>query len=350
MHHILLLSGVALVIQYIAAGSIAPSRNPRSRSQHHTALSRNGTAPYLDAQSILSGINRNLTFSGVSIFNETTGHYESVSALVNSSSARRRLTEANPSKKRRFQTVGCGASSLGSARAAALDVMLAKIQTDLRQVIKQARGGTASRYGFQALFKSSKNKKKVADLFSKIMNVDDINNDPEFGPEQPLTICVTPTSVQRYELLGPVDETCKNEPETYAIQPPGQNFVLLCPSFWVLPVGPLRKACPSIADGTLVPNEAWLQLNQEAAIIHEMVHIYLGGSFSLSNETYRIADAVALGEVESLLNPSNYAFFYSGTSFLCTGQAAMALMMEGNSCLCWLYEMASSIHDQRGRR
>ena len=226
----------------------------------------------------------------------------------------RRLIETSESIKHGYLTSNCDARTLGAAEAAALDDLLASVQANLRIVVNQAKKGIASKNGFQALFKSSRNSGKVAVLFAKIMNAVEAENDPEQGPITPLVICVAP---EAHGEGGQGMETlyiaCQLNPGRRAMQPLGRNLMLLCPSFWQLPSVPPAEYCPKKnSQGIMSPNEPWLQLNRQSVFVHEMAHMYLGHNYVAVNETYRVADAVALSEEDSLRNPSNYAFFYAG--------------------------------------
>ena len=80
-----------------------------------------------------------------------------------------------------------------------------------------------------------------------------------------------------------------------------------------MPEVPLARFCPRRdSNGLMTPNEGWLQYNRQAAFVPEMVHVYIGSEYTIDHETYRVADAVALSEEDSMRNPSNYAFFCAG--------------------------------------
>ena len=230
-----------------------------------------------------------------------------------SGSGGRRLLEATESTNHGYLTYNCDARSLGSVDAAAFDELLAQVQAILRIVINQAKKGTASRYGFQALFKSNRNRQKVAALFAKIMNAAVADNDPKQAPITPLVICVKPeTKGSGIDGMQRLQNSCEKNPGRLAWQPRASNIVLLCESFWQLPDVLPAGRCPRNAQGVITPNESWLQLNRQSIFVHEMAHMYLGHNDTLQNETYKLADAVALSEEDSLKNPSNYAFFYAG--------------------------------------
>ncbi len=228
----------------------------------------------------------------------------------------RRLIEIDTSHQHSFLTAYCDARILGSIESTALEEMLAQVQANLRIVINQAKKGIGSKYGFQALFKSQSNKGQVASIFDKIMTVAVANNDPDQAPIQPLIICAAAEANDMVvEGMHFLYERCQSDPNRRAAQPPNSNIVVLCPSFWEMPGVPPQGSCPEkdAKTGVMMPNEAWLQLNRQATFVHEMIHMYLGRGYGLAkNETYKVGDAVALEEEESMRNPSNYAFFYAG--------------------------------------
>ena len=228
----------------------------------------------------------------------------------------RRLIETDTSTRHDFLTANCDARILGPTKAAMLEEMLAQVQANLRIVISQAKKGIGSKYGFQALFKSQSNRGQVASIFNKIMTVANANNDPDQTPIPPLIVCVAPaTNDQGVDGMEVLYQHCMDDPEMWAAQPINSNIVVLCPSFWQLPGVPPQGTCPKkdAKTNSMMPNESWLQLNRQATFVHEMIHMYLGHGYGLAvNEAYKVGDAVALGEEESMKNPSNYAFFYAG--------------------------------------
>ena len=248
------------------------------------------------------------------IQNSTSVIGNTVAGNVSLTDHRRLLIETSESTNHGYLTSNCDARTLGATDATEFDDLLAGVQANLRIVVNQAKRGAASKYGFQALFKSSSNTRKVATLFGKIMHVADAENNPTQGPIKPLVVCVGPQAHEEGVVgMEKLYAACQSHPGRRALQPFESNIVLLCPSFWELPGVPPGEFCPrKNAQGVMTPNEAWLQLNRQSIFVHEMAHMYLKHVSGKTNETYNVADAVALSEDDSLRNPSNYAFFYAG--------------------------------------
>ena len=292
----------------------APLASSMPGWRQHLVRTVNKSTPIFAANSKIScRSDDNLATTDVATANEQESLNTTLRKTGNLFPMGRHLIEVAEGINHGFLTSSCDASRLGPFEAVAFDAMLGQVQKNLRVVIKQAKNGPVSKYGFRALFKSRKSSRKVAATFTKIMNVVKVKNSPEQGPMTPLTICVTESTAQGAEGMDVLYEGCRVNTEIRALQPQGSNIVILCPSFWQAPLEPPGWACPKRdANGTLTPNEGWLQLNQQAIFVHEMIHMYLGHLYVTRNETYRLGNAVALSEEESIRNPSNYAFFYAG--------------------------------------
>ena len=238
------------------------------------------------------------------------------SVLANSSSKPRSrlLTETNQDTHLYYNTINCDSAAIGHENAEAFDEILAQVQRNLRLVVDQAKKGEASKYGFQALFKSSSNSQTVASVFAKIMNTGRNDDNAEQATFTPIMVCVpAPASNEPTEDLETFYNACHENPKWRAMQPWGSSLTLFCPSFWEIPGVPTARNCPKKNNlGIMQPNENTLQLNKQSIFVHEMVHIYLRNSYGKGSEVYKVADAVALSEQASLRNPSNYAFFYAG--------------------------------------
>ena len=312
-------STLSLALWVLAALTKDIPPRDQSWSTKEVVSNDNETTPNSNITSNASKERDNTDVIQVAITGQNLTSNTTYLAVLNNSSISgggRLLIETDTSTQHSYLTANCDARILGPTEAAMLEEMLAQVQANLRIVINQAKTGVASKYGFQALFKSQSNRGQVASIFNNIMTAAHANNDPDQAPITPLIICVAPeTNDQRVDGMSALYQRCEDDPELRAVQPVNSNIVIFCPSFWQLPGVPPQGTCPKKDAKTnlMVPNKMWLQMNRQATFVHEMVHLYLGHRDGLAkNETYNIGDAVALGEQESMKNPSNYAFFYAG--------------------------------------
>ena len=80
---------------------------------------------------------------------------------------------------------------------------------------------------------------------------------------------------------------------------------------------PATSDCPRVRRNRLTPDDDMLTMNQEAILVHELVHLYgvrpfaswLQGDF----ESYKVGECVNLESSVKLTNAANFAYYYSGT-------------------------------------
>ena len=103
--------------------------------------------------------------------------------------------------------------------------------------------------------------------------------------------------------------------EASAIWMGGTPVVVLCPRFFTFP---LRLAeggtCLAVdpATNTFVADGGGVHKTMVYALLHELVHVYLGALIRrqrMEREEYAVEDCYELGGARARLNPSNYQFY-----------------------------------------
>lgn len=110
---------------------------------------------------------------------------------------------------------------------------------------------------------------------------------------------------------------CENDPLQAAFTVPGYKFVFLCPlyfTFPISPIGPLGRNCLKVESNEFDDGNLERLVNvQKYALLHELVHFYLGretlGGETVPREEYDPNECVNFVEKFSLRNPMNYQFF-----------------------------------------
>lgn len=99
------------------------------------------------------------------------------------------------------------------------------------------------------------------------------------------------------------------------------NIVVLCPAFWKIPTGLTAEACPTVLGSRrrryFPPNYDGLIKSQSAALIHELVHLYMPFDDSEWDEEYDIQDLVLLNATSSVMNAQNYAAYAASVQAGC---------------------------------
>lgn len=95
------------------------------------------------------------------------------------------------------------------------------------------------------------------------------------------------------------------------------TWIFLCPNFFILPKEPEESWCPYVEDGRFVGSAQRMVQRQPLALLHELVHYYLGSSpitqdrwlnASGWNEAF---DLTALGAVS---NAQSYSYYVASMS------------------------------------
>ena len=219
-----------------------------------------------------------------------------------------------------FKILNCGGSlNRIDEVASALNRMMTNL-IDVTYEVKVA--GVNSPYGFQALFQTQRRRAVIRRLYEQILTVQKVNwkdirvpgqstaNIPQ-DPQPPQIYCLRP-DVDDSNALDAYNE-CTADPGIIAMWTPGSTIISLCPTFFRIPYDPVPDYCPTF-DGqgkiSSPSNIGDLQFNQEAAILHELVHMYLPWHYV--DEWRTLAGSLALSSLNQRRNPSNYAYFYSG--------------------------------------
>ena len=182
-----------------------------------------------------------------------------------------------------------------------------------------------SSYGYSALFQSSRNRRQIQKIYEQILTGVKViwkrtwvpaakaNKLPK-GPIPIQIHCLRPDVQNTDEIAGYMH--CVEDSGLVALWGAGSPVVSLCPRFFTLPASPSKDSCPTFSGDALLNNmdPVQLQLNQEAALVHELAHVYIG--HDPAKEVLRLYQAVALSASQQKTNPSNYAYFYSCESLI----------------------------------
>ena len=219
-----------------------------------------------------------------------------------------------------YLIINCDARGGPNSRASQLQDILPTIHRNLIRVMSEVeQAGTASTYGFSALFKTFKNTKSVTKVYTKIAKGVSVRfkasrNGARKPPEPPQIYCMRPDD-DPDNAAG--YQHCLSRPRMPAFWESGTAAIALCPAFWTLPRDPGMQLCPAMKNGVVPTNFVQLQFNQQATVIHEMAHMYLGERSAV--EQISLKDAVDLSWRRVLLNPSNYAYFFASVVAKCRG-------------------------------
>ena len=185
--------------------------------------------------------------------------------------------------------------------ASKLQALLPRVYNGLENVIADLTLGTASSHGYKAFFKDDSSKSEVSLVYKKM---------------------AAGASIAVGEVLrNPTFMCAQNVPETelfyhYCIEGSAAlmtwyrtEITPVCPQFWSVKGKSGLSDCPLVVGNTLTPNDDRLLANQEALIVGGLVHLY--------HDVYHdfvtnITDVLELSASDSLLNPTNYALYYSG--------------------------------------
>lgn len=206
-------------------------------------------------------------------------------------------------------------SGLPDSHASYLQVLLPQIYTNLQAVITDAQLGTASKRGYGAFFKTNDSIGQVIEMYQKMADGADIlvpsvpgDSKPGMSLEKPSFFCVNEdvAGVLAY------DQCLKENPNFPLVYWEDSEDIVLCPLFWQhQETAVSRIDCPRLRGNTLSPNNDQLSTNQQALIVHGLVHLYQNITKSPS-DVLNIQDAVNLDAKASLVNANNYALYYAG--------------------------------------
>lgn len=222
----------------------------------------------------------------------------------------------------------CNAGESGSM-AEQLQTLLPQIYDNLQGVIADAALGTNSQHGFSALFKKNDSIDFVQGIFKAMaagkpvpIHTEGRTTNPLLNLGWPTIVCVDP------EEQPNIARGCATE-----LVPAGNDgqYVMLCPLFWEIEKEAASWDCPRVRRNTLTPNDDTLAVNQQAALVHELAHMYGVTLPNKDDESYRIGDAVDLDEENSLQNAANFAYFYAGKKAQTVKETILGLY-EAFSC------------------
>ena len=192
-----------------------------------------------------------------------------------------------------------------NSEASKLQLLLPQVYDGLQLVIADLQQETASLHGYTTFFKDDASKAIVLQVYQQMAAGTSVAVGRNHNViRQPTFICAN--DAPRTDLLY---QTCLRYPETAVLVLTNTEALALCPFFWAIQREAILPNCPLVIANTLAPNDDRLVANQEAVLVHNLVHFYHEVS---ETSVLRITDVSELNVSESLLNPWNYAFYYAG--------------------------------------
>ena len=227
----------------------------------------------------------------------------------------------------KYQIIKCNAGQTNSM-ASKLQAILPEVWSNLQDTIRDAAKGTSSSHGYSAFFKTSDNSQLVQAVYQNMaagkpvsLAADSTSQGRNINPPNlawPALVCIQPGDPATAEHYL----ACTTGPLAgHMAAGLADQFVMLCPHFWLLPDEPEISNCPRVRRNTLTPNDNSLVSNRQALLVHEFAHLYgvRGGGESRGlnwregeYEPYLLQDVVDLSAKNSLNNAQNFAFYYAG--------------------------------------
>lgn len=156
-----------------------------------------------------------------------------------------------------YNMIFCDANGQGQTKARMLKVLLPLLQAQLDQLLLDAKLDTRSSHGYEALFKSRRNKKIVKSVFQKIRNADVIplgdKRAAYLGKASaaPMFVCLEQGNAKTADLLASCSSSAgTGRSKTLFVT--GEEAIIICPVFWALPAGLRRDQCPTVVNNKVV--------------------------------------------------------------------------------------------------
>jgi hypothetical protein len=112
------------------------------------------------------------TTPGLSTGEDSTALVSRQNSNVNLAMLRAQYQEIDITSSGKYNMIFCDADGQGDTKARMLKALLPMFEAQLDQLLLDAQLGTRSTHGYEALFKSRRNKKIVKSVFQKIRNAD----------------------------------------------------------------------------------------------------------------------------------------------------------------------------------
>ena len=196
-------------------------------------------------------------------------------------------------------------SDLPNSYASKLQNLLPQVFNGLQNVITDLQLGTASTHGYSAFFKNDSSKAEVLQVYQRMAAGANVALGNVI--RRPTLLCTT-----NFGETDPLYQYCVGG-DSALLNWPNTELMPVCPSFWSIPTKANFSDCPLVSVNKLAASNHQLFENQEALLVGNLVHFYHAVS---SNYTTNIADVSELSASDSLLNPTIYALYYAGGSFV----------------------------------
>lgn len=117
---------------------------------------------------------------------------------------------------------------------------------------------------------------------------------------------------------------CKELPGMTAYYENETNWIFLCPNFFILPQQPEKDWCPMVEDHRFVGSAQRMVQRQPWALLHELVHYYLGSSPITQDRWLNASDwneAASLTALGAVSNAQSYGYYVASTSICITPES-----------------------------
>lgn len=140
--------------------------------------------------------------------------------------------------------------------------------------------------------------------------------------QYPEFICVKPDTFSRYGLTDGPHRFCESY-DLFSLWIRGFKYIFLCKKYFtdkISPLDPPSKSCPRVIHNLFERKGSALADYQKYALIHELVHFYLGrpslGLNTKPREVYRLNECVNMDPKNALKNPMHWQYFVASKSVL----------------------------------
>ena len=197
------------------------------------------------------------TTPGLSIGEDSTALVSRQTSNVELALLRAQYRETDITSSGKYNMIFCDADGQGDTKARMLKALLPMFDSQLDQLLLDAQLGTRSTHGYEALFKSRRNKKIVKSVFQKIRNADLIPLDAKRGAHlgitsaAPMFVCIEPGNGKTADLLASCNAGAGTG-RSSTLFTTGEEAIFICPVFWRLPAGLRRDQCPTVVNNKVV--------------------------------------------------------------------------------------------------
>ena len=235
--------------------------------------------------------------------------FNSANFTLPSSSTRNILSTPDSTQIWDYEILSCDASE-PNGLATHLISLLDTFHQNLFEVMLATSKGARSTLGFFQLFKTNHwipIRRLYEYMHNAVGTAGNLASSPVLPDNRPIFICLQPHKRETRAAYA----VCAEQPRLRAFQQPGTPYAIgLCPSFWALPIGPVRAFCPWKGEVSDDYTGEALLLNQQSILVTMLVRIYMGASV-LEPEKIGLREVLTLEKEEAYWNPSTWAYWFA---------------------------------------